>query len=152
MSLDREAPAIRENRGPPRADLKMRVRISDHAIDSDYFGVVNYDFASSDPAGDTRVKTIWEDPACHIDRGLPKFSIVDIRGSLAGPDRKFDVAAVPRHVGKHVPDDEIVGQRVADGSQRPRGLDEQLGISLRAQTRRSGLRVSLDLIATRCGL
>lgn len=152
LSLDREAPAIKENRASPRADLKMRIRISDHAIDSDYFGVVTYDFSSADPASAVTVKTIWEDPACHIDRGLPKISIVDIQGSLAGVDKKFDVAALPRRVGKHIPDDEIVGQRLQQSALRSRGPDEQLGISLRAQTKRSGIHANLDLIATRCAL
>jgi hypothetical protein len=152
MSVDREAPALKENRDRPRADVKLRVRISDHAIDSDYFGMVTFDFASADPANDIRVKTIWEDPGCHIDRGLPKISIVDIQGSLAGADKKFVVAAVPRHVGKHIPDDEIIARPVPQSSQRPRKPDEQQGISLRARTQRSGIQASLDLIATRCAL
>ena len=152
LSLDREAPAIRENRASPRADLKMRIRISDHAINSDYFGVVTYDFSSVDPANDATVKTIWEDPACHIDRGLPKISIVDIQGTLAGADKKFDVAALPRRVGKHIPDDEIVGQRMLQSTRRLSGPNEQVGIVLQAQTKRSGIRATLDLIATRCAL
>jgi len=152
FALDNTASPAGEHRSQARADLTMRVHVSDHAIDSDYMGVVTVDLKSVDAEQDGKAKTIWEDVACHRDRGLPKFFIMDIRGSIAADGKKLEVMAVPRRVGKHVPDDEVVVQRLLPDSARPRTPGEELGVIVRAQTKRSQIRINLGLTATRCSL
>jgi hypothetical protein len=152
MMLDSSAPAVKGNREHPQADLKMRVRISDHAIDSDFYGVVTLDHVSSGSEQHGAVRTIWHDAVCHRDRGLPKVSIVDITGTITGMDMKSEVAAIPRRIGKHIPEDEIVAQPIPASFQGAKTEGDESGIFVRAHTKRSGIRVILNVVATRCAL
>jgi hypothetical protein len=133
--------------------LTLKVRISDHAPDSDFFGVIQTQFKGA--AFGAAPKAIWADNGCHHDRGLPKITVIGISGKI--PARKtdaqgpIDVSAVPRHIGKLVPEDEIVVQRIVPEAGQNLGSSGSPGLSLEAQTKMSRLKADLQLIVTRCG-
>ena len=66
----------------PRPILKMRVRIADHAIDSDFWERWLRTSSPQIRPVQEPIQKLWEDAACHIDRGLPKVSIIDITDSI----------------------------------------------------------------------
>ncbi len=130
------------------ADIQIDVRISDHAPNADFYGVVKTKFSNVREGQPAAEQTIWEAAKCHYDRGLPKISVLAIHGEITDGDTSTRVMALPRHIGKLMPDDEIVVSR-----QVPFGLNRDgAELLMRAATKASGLMVMLRLVTKHCDI
>lgn len=126
-------------------DLRLKVLISDHAPDSDFFGPVVATFRGHGSQQGPR--TIWKDRKCHLYRGFPKVEVTRIDGSLSRDGRTLKIAATPRQVGKPLPKDEIVVTRLlADHST---GIME---LATKAVTTASNIVFDLRMETHRCKL
>jgi hypothetical protein len=128
--------------------LRVTVRISDHAQETQFFGEVPVslpDFAVSEGAPDRKV---WEDAKCHQRRGLPKASVAAIEGTLEGGQSPLAISARPRHIGMRVPADEV-----RQALPLPEGRDE-LGrfFAFRTETMQSHVAVVLKIHMADCTL
>ena len=142
---DKSVP-LKEPTSKPEMKLRMSVRISDHAPDADFFGVVTADFTGSDllpPGGE---KTVWQARKCHQDRGWPKVTVVGIEGEIFDGQMTAKVSAVPRHIGKLMPADEII---VTKRSSTTSVFNEW---AIRAQAKASKVTFDLRLKALQCDL
>ena len=101
------------------------------------------DFTNADLLPSAPEKTIWQAGKCHRDRGWPKVTVVGIEGAVSEGDARIQISAVPRHIGKLIPGDEIVVTKPL-----PRNLPNEW--TLRAQTKVSRLVLDLRLTAVRC--
>jgi hypothetical protein len=143
------APAPIGNEPEPHiTGLQVRVRISDHARETQYFGdvpVIWPEFSASKGAPEQR---IWEDQACHQRRGLPKATVLAIEGTLATEERRLAVSARRRHIGQKVPSDEIrQAQSLLDGR-------DTLGryLAFQTETMQSHLILLLKIYVADCKL
>jgi hypothetical protein len=144
LAFDPAAPARREQEA--RATLTALVRISDHASDSRFFGTAFATFTDF-AVGDTPPeRLVWKDTTCHQDRGLPKISVVSLNGLVKTGETETVVAARPRHIGKHLPADEIVPQQAFK-----MGTDQEGRYALgTALTHESRVRVTVKLYTITC--
>ena len=129
---------------PPRADLRIFVQISDHAIDSRFYGTAEARFSDVDTSTGGGETLVWEDARCHRERGIPKISLVRIEGAIRDGDKATPLTAVGRQVGLRVPPDEIVERK---------GLADDDGLTLTvidAITKMSGIAVRVRLQGERC--
>jgi hypothetical protein len=129
-----------------KATLRVVVRISDHALDSRFYGDVAAFFSDLPLIGPASEQKVWEDKVCHQQRGLPKVAVVAINGSLRGSDKDISISARIRQIGKLVPDDEI-----SAGVPLPGGTDQigQFRV-IHSETKQSRVAVRLKLYALGC--
>jgi hypothetical protein len=130
----------------PKAALKVTVRISDHALETSFFGNVSATAADFDPAKGSPEQEIWRDARCHHERSLPKMSVVAVDGLIArGPDKQI-VETRPRHIGLPIPWDEVL---MASGIQF--GADDRGSfLETRTRTSESHLSVALKMYILPC--
>lgn len=128
--------------------LWLKVRVSDHSQEADFFGIVAAEFSAADHATPAVEKPVWQAARCHQDRGFPRIKVMGIEGFLLRGAAREDIAALPRRIGKVVPSDEIMV--VKRPSQRSGGQPGD--IVFQAQTQRSLLVFELRLRSTRCEL
>jgi hypothetical protein len=134
-----------------RGAVSFLVRLSANSRETRYFGMLSPSFSDivvSDKAPLVAQTKIWEESVCHQRRGLPKVTVTSVKGAFVRDQEKFDVSAVVRHIGLHVPSDELT-----PGIKLPAGADE-IGsfYALRAQTRDSRLNIDLKIYAFDCPL
>lgn len=131
-----------------RATLIAMVRISDHARESQFYGDVPATLSDFPIATGSPEQEIWADSTCHQRRGVPKFAVVAIDGFIAAGQGRISVSARPRHIGLHVPPDEIsAGRRLVDG------VDATGAFTiLRAETSQSHVAVDLTLRTLNCDI
>ena len=143
----RPSSGVREREGAT-ADIQTDVRISDHAPGVDFYGVITTRFSDVRWGQQTAEQTIWEATKCHFDRGLPKVSVLGFRGDISHGDTRTSVTAIPRRIGKLVPDDEILTTRRV-----PAGLNRDgAELLIQAVTKTSELTLSLRLVLKYCDL
>jgi hypothetical protein len=133
------------DKSEPRGSLSVQLRISAHAVGSNYYGhpTQNFDFKLSEGSAE---KIYWQDTACHIRRGLPKVSVVAVDGTLERGGKTIDVKARPRHIGLKLPDDEL-----SSGSRLRRGLEEgRQFFSFQAGTKTSKLGIVVRIYTVDC--
>ena len=147
LRFEANSPFAKAKDGQLQARLRVSVRISDHAPDADFFGVVAVDFTEADLLQPMPEKTIWQAGNCHLDRGWPKITVTGIEGTVSDGQAKTSIAAIPRHIGKLMPADEIV---VAKRLPRANGIFD--GLEIRAETKATRLVLDLQLTAVRCKL
>lgn len=150
-SLSFEANSMYEpaNGEPFQADLRVEVRISDHAPDADFFGVMVGDFALSGTNRSAPEQIIWQDRKCHRDRGLPKVSITGIDGSVTLGEKRQEISAELRRVGKRLSRDEIVVRTVSGEAMAETARSS---LAMRAVTKGSRILVDLKVRALECRL
>jgi len=147
LALADKSPLLTEPTSKPEMDLRISVRISDHAPGSDFFGIVTVDFTGSDLTPPGIQKTVWQAGKCHQDRGWPKVTVIGIEGTVSDGAAKTSIAAIPRHIGKLIPADEIVVTK-----QLPRANGNFDGFEIRAETKATRLMLDLRLRAVGCKL
>jgi hypothetical protein len=128
--------------------LRVAVRISDHAQETQFFGdvPVNWpDFSVPEGAPDRKV---WEDAKCHQQRGLPKATVAAIEGTMDSGQSQLAISARPRHIGMRVPTDEV-----RQAQPLPPGRDE-IGryFAFRTETAQSHVVVVLKIHMADCTL
>jgi hypothetical protein len=135
-------------RGGTKASLAAQIRISAHARESQFYGVVTVrgsDFSLIDGLLD---QVIWQDARCHQRRGFPKETVTSIDGSITTGKEKFSVHARARQVGRLLPSDEITqGTRLPDGTD-----DKGAFIAYRSQSELSHLFVDVKIYMINCEL
>lgn len=131
-----------------RASLAVKLRISAHAVGSNFFGEiaeVYSGFHLNDGSGD---KLFWQDAVCHQRRGFPKITVVAVDGSIGTGSGSLAIKARPRHIGLPLPDDEI-----GPGRRLPAIVGQgQTVIVYRSLTRSSHLEVDVKTVAIDCEL
>lgn len=145
LALPDKSPLLKEPTSKPEMNLRMSVRISDHAPDADFFGVVTVEFTGSDLPPPGVEKTVWQAGKCHQDRGWPKITVIGIEGTVSDGEAKTSIAGIPRHIGKLIPADEIVVTK-----RLPRANSNFDGLEIRAETKATRLVLDLRLTAVRC--
>jgi hypothetical protein len=137
----------RDNNGS-RASLDVKLRISAHATESNYFGVVSETFSNFRPNEGSEEKLFWQDGRCHQRRGLPKTTVTSIDGSIETEQGQISIAARPRHLGVLLPSDEITA-----GTRLPNGADKNGSfIAYRSQSKSSQLLVDVKVYVVDCEL
>lgn len=131
-----------------RASLTVKIRISAHAAEADFFGEVSErfeGFALNEGAPERR---IWREDKCHQKRGLPKMTVTAIDGTITTQKGPMQVEARPRILGLRLPQDEISQEtRLSSGA-----ADPNLAMTYRLKTRLSHLLVDIRLFAFDCNL
>lgn len=128
--------------------LAVKLRISAHAIGSNYFGEITEIFSNFKLFQGSDEKLYWQDEVCHQQRGFPKITVTAIDGTISGEKADVTISARPRHIGKLVPDDEI-----SAGTRLPAGSDKYGNfIAYRSDTRQSRLFVNVKVYLIDCNL
>jgi hypothetical protein len=127
-------------------NIKIQIRISDHAPNADFFGVVSTEFTDFEAQPHGTPKVAWQDDACHSDRGLPKIAVVGITGRLENGTSATEISSQPRRTGQRVPADEISFTNAPDSL--PKQADAAW--TYRARTKKTGLIVSVRLVREIC--
>ncbi|MDI1346753.1 MAG: hypothetical protein PSV22_22055 [Pseudolabrys sp.] len=142
------SPYVKHDDDKSAASLDVKLRISAHATESNYFGVNTETFPAFRLTEGSVERLFWQDAACHQRRGLPKVTVTAIDGSMQTENGRVDVAARPRRIGKLVPADEI-----SAGRRLPGGADK-IGpfIAFSSQTNASHLVVHVKVYTFDCPL
>jgi hypothetical protein len=130
------------------ASLTVKIRISSHARESQFFGTISKNFSDFSLNAGSATKLFWQDPRCHQRRGLPKTTVIGIDGSIVTAKEEINVHARPRQLGLLLPADEItqeIRQPSGDKSDGPL-------IDFRSRTERSHLLVDVKIYAFSCDL
>jgi hypothetical protein len=145
---DSASPYARQNYDQSKASLDVKIRISAHATESNYFGVVSETFSNFRPNEGSEEKLFWQDGRCHQRRGLPKTTVTAIDGSIDNERAKTGIAARPRHLGVLLPSDEITaGTRLSYGADNAGRF-----MAYRSQTKASHLFVDVKVYVIDCDL
>lgn len=129
-----------------KATLSVVIRISDHALDSHFYGGVIATFSDVSLTDSAPEKRVWEDRTCHQYRGVPKVAVVGVDGSLTDAGKTILISARPRHIGKRVPADEV-----SAGVPLPGGVDESGPFRLiRSETKQTRIALTLRLYSLGC--
>ena len=130
------------------ATLDVKIRISAHATESQFFGEITKTFEDFRPNEGSVDLPFWHDAKCHQRRGLPKTTVTAIDGSIATTNGNVKISARPRHLGMLLPSDEI-----SAGTRLPDGADENGNfIASRSQTKLSRLFVDVKVYVIDCDL
>jgi hypothetical protein len=134
----------------PNATLRIVVRVSDHSLETSFFGDVPISIANFDLDKGSPEQLIWQDERCHHERGFPRTLVMTVDGLIAhGFGKQSDnqlVEARPRHIGRPIPWDEIL---MASGLQF--GTDDRgRFIETHTQTKESYLSVDLKMYMLPC--
>ena len=142
------SPYLKRDDDRSRASLDVKLRISSHAVESNYFGVNTESFSDFQMAKGSEESLFWQDDRCHQRRGLPKLTVTAIDGSIEAEGGRIDVAARPRQLGRHLPADEI-----SAGTPLPSGVNKTgRFIAFNAQTTKSHLVVNVKVYTIDCPL
>lgn len=142
------SPIIKRDDDKSAASLDVKLRISAHATESNYFGVNTETFPAFRLNEGSAERLFWQDAACHQRRGLPKVTVAAIDGSLQTENGRVDVAARPRQIGKLVPADEIfAGRRLPGGTDKNGPF-----IAFSSQTNASHLVIDVKVYTFDCPL
>ena len=131
------------------ATLTVRVRLSAHSKETNFFGDVPATISNFDPTKGSQEQEVWKDAACHHERGgFPKMTVVSVDGFIVNGDEKLPIAARYRWMGLLLPGDEVMPAKPL-----VRGTDD-IGpfIATHTETKRSRLGVDLKLYMLPCTL
>lgn len=141
-------PAYTKQYDAAKASLTAKVRISAHATESQFFGVVVLNAADFSVEDGSPEQVIWRDARCHQRRGLPKETVTGIDGVIITKESKISIHALLRRLGLRLPLDEIT-----QGTRLPRGINKDGAlISYRSESKLSHLFVDVKIYAFDCDL
>jgi hypothetical protein len=107
-SEDPNLRVLQQNSGvTPRATLTVTVRITDHSKEADFDKDISALF-EFDPIIGSSAQKIWQDAACHRERGFPKITILGVNGTIASGEQRSSIAASDRKIGFRLPIDEVM--------------------------------------------
>jgi hypothetical protein len=146
---DNGSPNAKQTYDHNAASLAVKIRISAHATESQFFGTVSKTFSSFPVHAGSGEKLFWQDARCHQRRGLPKTTVAAIDGSIATDNGQIDVRARPRQMGLPLPADEI-----AQGTRLPPVISNQRAplMAFRSESKASHLLVDVKIYASNCNL
>lgn len=135
--------------GPHSATLTVRVRLSAHSQETNFFGIVPATISSFDPIKGSPEQEVWKDTRCHHARGgFPKMTVITVDGIMTNGQRQLPVSARFRWIGLRLPEDEVMASRGL-----VRGSDD-VGpfVATRTETKTSHLAVDLKMYMMPCTL
>jgi len=145
-SIEVSAGLDEPGKGSVHGSLMLDMRVSSPTQQIDYSKTLSVTFQDVDLVKGAPWQKVWEESACHERRGYPRFWLDALRGSVTRDDQKTDIDAVPRHLGKLLPKDELkIGQQVAAS-----GDDARHERIYRSKTLSSHLRVDVKLTSQAC--
>jgi hypothetical protein len=134
--------------GPETATLTVKVRISDHALETNFFGDVSVTISEFDPIKGSGEQKVWEDAQCHHERSIPKLTVIGVDGTIVNGQQSLTIAARYRRLGLLMPADEVMAaSRLSIGKN-----DHGSFVESRTQTKQSHLSVDLRLDILPCDL
>jgi hypothetical protein len=143
-----DAPYGKPENDKSRASVDVKLRISAHANESNYFGLTTVSFSDFRIVQGSEEKLYWQDDRCHQRRGLPKITVTAVDGFIQTDKSRIDIAAKPRQIGKLVPGDEI-----SAGTRLPGGVDKNGPfIAFSSRTNTSHLVVQVKVYTIDCPL
>lgn len=151
VTVEPDSPLIRQGR-QVQGSLSVFVRLSANSQESRFFGVLDRKFSDlliTDKAEPLVAQTkIWEEDICHQRRGIPKVTVIGVKGGFGQGNEQIEIGSANRRIGLRVPADELM-----PGIKLPSDADD-LGsyYAFRAQTRFSRLNVDLKIYAFGCSL
>jgi len=139
----------RTSKGPHSATLTVRIRLSAHSQETNFFGIIPVTVSNFDPFKGSPEQEVWKDAACHHERGgFPKMTVITVDGIMIDGQKQHPVAARFRWIGLGLPEDEVMASRgLVLGSD-----DVGSFISTRTQTKTSHLAVDLKMYTLPCSL
>lgn len=93
------------------ASLAVKIRISVHARESQFFGEVTARVSYFSPIDGVPEQVIWQDARCHQRRGLPKETVTSIDGLITSENVQIRVQARARYLSLRLPLDEIISEQ-----------------------------------------
>jgi hypothetical protein len=147
VKADADVPKVREIYDQATALMTVKLRISAHARESQYFGEVRQDFSRFSVIEGSPDLSIWKETRCHQRRGLPKVTVVALDGLISTKLEQIHIEARPRHLGLHLPGDEI-------GQGLQLSLSDRAGaiMGYRSASKSSHLLVDVKVYAFDCDL
>ena len=131
-----------------QASLVVKIRISAHARESNYFGEISETVSNFLVNEGSPEKLYWQDARCHQRRGLPKTTVTAVDGFIAAEKGQISIHARPRQLGLPLPLDEIIqGIRLPSS-----GSDHGAFVTYRSQLKQSHLFVDVNIYASACDL
>ena len=131
------------------ATLTVKIRLSAHSKETNFFGDVPATISNFDPTKGSREQEVWKDATCHHERGgFPKMTVISVDGFIMDGEEKRPIAARYRWMGMLLPGDEVMPAKPLI-----RGADD-IGpfIATHTETKRSRLAVDLKLYMLPCTL
>jgi hypothetical protein len=128
------------------AFLKVRVKISDFALESRFVGDVTTTMSDFDPMKGISDHVVWEDSKCHHERGIPKATILEVSGSVKDQQREVPIAATIRRTGLMAPSDQVT----APASLIPGSDETSSYYVVHVETTKSQLMLDLKMRAVPC--
>jgi hypothetical protein len=131
------------------ATLTIRVRLSAHSRETNFYGDVPATISNFDPIKGSHAQEVWKDAKCHHERGgFPKMTVLSVDGLIMDGEKKLPVAARYRWIGLLLPGDEVMPAKPLI-----RGTDD-IGpfIETHTETKRSRLGVDLKMYTLPCTL
>ncbi len=131
------------------ATLTVKIRLSAHSRETNFFGDVPTTISNFDPTKGSHEQEVWKDAKCHHERGgFPKMTVISVDGFIMNGEEKQAIAARYRWMGLLLPGDEVMPAKPL-----VRGTDD-IGpfIATHTETKRSRLGVDLKLYMLPCTL
>lgn len=131
------------------ATLTVRIRLSAHSRETNFYGDVPATISNFDPIKGSHAQEVWKDAKCHHERGgFPKMTLLSVDGFIMNGEEKQAIAARYRWIGLLLPGDEVMPAKPLI-----RGADN-IGpfIATHTETKRSRLGVDLKLYMLPCTL
>lgn len=148
-SDDPELRLLRQSSGEPHtATLTVKIRISDHSQETNFYSDVPATVSDFDPIKGSREQEVWKDAECHQERGFPKMTVISVEGQITNGQQNLTIAASYRRLGVLLPRDEVrAAKRLASGAD-----DRGLFVATRTETKQSRLFVDLRLYFLPCDI
>lgn len=137
------------SKGPHSATLTVRIRLSAHSQETNFFGIVPVTVSNFDPIKGSPEQEVWKDARCHHERGgFPKMTVITVDGVTADGQKQHPISARFRWIGLGLPDDEVMASRgLVLGSD-----DVGPFVATRTETKTSHLAVDLKMYSLPCTL
>lgn len=134
---------------PRSATLTVKIRLSAHSRETNFFGDVPATISNFDPTKGSQEQEVWKDAQCHHERGgYPKMTVISVDGFIKNGEERLPVAARYPWIGLLLP-----GDIVMPAQKLIRGTDD-VGpfIATHTETRKSRLGIDLKLYMLPCTL
>ncbi len=93
------------------ATLTVKIRISDHSQETNFYGDVPATVSDFDPIKGSREQEVWQHTECHHERGFPKITVISVDGQITNGQQKLTTAARYRRFGLLLPRDEVMAAK-----------------------------------------
>jgi hypothetical protein len=137
------------SKGPHAATLTVRVRLSAHSQETNFFGIVPVTVTNFNPIKGSPEQEVWKDARCHHERGgYPKMTVITVDGIMIDGQKQLPISARFRWTGLGLPKDEVMASRgLVLGSD-----DVGPFVATRTETTESHLAVDLKMYTLACTL